>query len=386
MNKQNPEQDQPISLYQSHAVIVSTIIGVGVISMQRGIAKEVGPDGIWTILIGGLIVLVEIVLITRLMQKFPGKTLAQFSSELLSFGKKRWLGKVLSIPLLVGIGWYWLLTIAIVTRTFSEVAISAVFPQTPMEVFMITMLGSACFAAGQRPELIARFNEFLMPFLFIPGLLILTAWMEAGDWENLLPMFQVTDWKKFLQGMLTSAYSYSGYSVLFVYMAYYQQPKKAMRAHILATGTVIVGYWVTIAASISIFGPFELANLMWPTLDLIKQVEVPGQILSRLESAIIGIWVVAVFTTLVNMFGVLVDISLTTFNLEERFRKWLAWGSLPFGYLVANRPANLEQLFRWNDLAGIYEIVMTLVIILILSILTRLRADKKGDQNASSSA
>ena len=75
--------------------------------------------------------------------------------------------------------------------------------------------------------------------------------------ENFLPLFEL-NWKQVLNSVLTSSFSFAGVSVLYIFMGYYQQPKQAMKPHLLAVLTVIIGYWVTMATAIGVFGPQEL--------------------------------------------------------------------------------------------------------------------------------
>lgn len=379
------DQDQPISLYQSFALIVGTVVGVGVLGFQRGVVKEVGPNGVWTILIGGLIVVGEVFLITWVMQQFPHKNVVQLSGDLLGKRGSLRLGKVLSLPILLALSVYWLSGTAIVARIFGEVLISAIFPRTPMEVIIGILIGSVVIVASQKPQLIARFCEFLLPFLILPGGIIVVTLFQGMEWENFLPLGQVS-WNQVVRGLITSSFSFSGFSVIFMYMGDYQQPQKAMGAHLLATLTVIIGYWFTLVASIGMFGREELAFLMWPTLDLAKQVQIPGQILTRLEAPILSIWVVAVFTTMVSLLGALVNLGINYFDLKEHQRKWVAWGAAPVLFWLAFRPSDLQEVFRWNDWAGVYALITTTSVVLILLGAAWVRSRKRGESDASSSS
>lgn len=377
MRNDHLEKDQPISLYQGHALLISTFIGVGVLTYQRGIAAEVGPDAVWTILVGGLVVALEVYLITRLMQRFQGKHLVQ----LITLPRSPWIGRVLGVSFLILISLFWLAATAVVTRTFGELGVSAVMPMTPINVIMGTLIGGAALVAGQRPAVIARFNEFLLPILYLPVLLLVVAWVQEGEWENFLPLFRL-DWGPFLKGILASTFAFSGFSVLFIYMSYYQQPAKAMRTHLSAVAIITFGYWITMTSAIAVFGPNELKQLLWPTLDLVKQAEVPGQILERMESAVLSIWVVAVFTTLVNLFGAVVDLLFTFFRLNERFRRWLAWGMTPILYGLAGWPADLQELFRWGERLGWLEPMIAVIVAVILLVISWIRGRKGEKGNA----
>ncbi|GGA33117.1 germination protein [Kroppenstedtia guangzhouensis] len=385
MNRNQQQLNQSISLYQGYALVMSTLIGVGVLQFQRGIVQEAGPNGVWTILIGGLTPLAEVWLVTLLMKRFPGKNIVQLTRDLLGTDKNPRLGTWLSLPFLGALSFFWLVATAIVARTFGEVLIGAILPMTPMEVIIGTLIFSATFVVVQQVHIVARFCEFLLPVLFFPITILLLTLVQGVELENFLPLFEL-NWKQVLNSVLSSSFVFAGISVLYIFMGYYQQPKQAMKPHLLAVLTVIFGYWVTLATSIGVFGPQELTVMMWPTLDLVKQAEVPGQLLSRLESPILSIWVVAVFTTLVTIFASFVDLGVTLFNLKERHRKWLAWGAAPVIYGLAFWPSDVEELLKWGDRGGWFGFVVSFSVALILLGIAWVRGRKGRKSDASSSA
>lgn len=385
MNRNQQQLNQSISLYQGYALVMSTLIGVGVLQFQRGIVQEAGPNGVWTILIGGLTPLAEAGLITLLMKRFPGKNIVQLTRDLLGTDKNPRLGTWLSLPFLGALSIFWLVATAIVARTFGEVLISAILPMTPMDVIIGTLIASATIVVVQRPQIIARFCEFLLPVLFLPIAILLLTLVQGAELENFLPLFEL-DGKQLLNSVLTSSFPFAGASVLYIFMGYYQQPKQALKPHLLAVFTVIIGYWVTLTTAIGVFGPHELTTLMWPTMDLVKQAEVPGQLLSRLESPILSIWVVAVFTTMMTVFGAFVDLGVTLFNLKERHHKWLAWGTAPILYGLALWPSDLQQLFKWADRGGLYGFITSFSVALILLGIAWFRGRKGSKSDVSSSA
>ncbi|PTX61223.1 spore germination protein [Melghirimyces profundicolus] len=380
----SPDLDK-ISPYQSFAILFSTMLGVGVLSFQREIAKEVGPDGIWTILVGGVLILAEVWLLTRVMEKYPHKNLAQFGEVFFKNRPRPWLGKLVFLPFALLVALFFFAASAVVTRTFGEVLISTVLFRTPLEVLMLGLLGVGAAVAGNRPQVIARFNEFVFPILLLPLPLYLVSFLQEGNLDNLFPLFHL-NWVKLLKGVAASTFAYAGFSVIVVYMGYYQQPKKAVKPHLWAIGSVTFLYWIQMVVAVGVFGRAELVQLLWPTLDLLKVAAVPGMILERLESGFLAIWMVAVFTTIINLFGALVDMVVTFFGMREQHRKWVALGLLPVLYYVSYWPANLNTLFWWNKWIGRSEPLMGLVLILTFLLFAMTKRGKKGGKQDVPSA
>jgi spore germination protein len=370
------DQFNLITPYQSHCVVITTLVGVGVLTFQRGITEKVGAAAVWTILIGGLIVFAEVALLTKLMQRFSEGHLVGVFRELAARGEKGWFSTLMAAPFVLLVAAFWFSGTSYVTRTFGEVLISAVLPRTPIEVLMAIMLGVVAAVASHRLDLVARFSEILMPLLYLPVPLLVAAWVQEGSMDNLLPLFE-TDWTQVVDGVLASFLAYSGLSVLLAFMGYYRYPHRAMTPHLSGVGVVVFFYWLTLTASVAVFGTYEMKNLLWPTLDLVTVTTVPGMILERLESAFLAIWMVAVFTTLINLYAALVDVLVRWLRLQEKRRPVVSWVLFPFLFTASYLPPRLPIVIQWGEWMGWYEPVVIGLILLSLFLLSLIKGREK---------
>src|ERR1700730_8871338 len=128
-----------VTASQSGALIASTIIGVGVLTLPRTATELVHQAGWIPILIVGIISILSMYFIVNLGIRFPGKTIVQYTEELFSVKKIKWMGKIVSI--LIGLTYivFWGAACAITVRTFGEVVVSAVLIRTPIEVTVSSM-------------------------------------------------------------------------------------------------------------------------------------------------------------------------------------------------------------------------------------------------------
>lgn len=380
-------QDQPtgtITPYQGYALIVATIIAVEVLSFPRTLAKEAGPDGIWVLIIAGVISAFFLYLITRLGEKFPGKNIAQFAPQILGPKGSSWIGKILSFPLILAVGTAWIGVSAMVVRSFGEVMVGAVLLKTPLEFVMVSLCAAAAIVCSNRPEILARYAEFLLPFLYAPAILLFIAMLQKGEMENLLPLFQV-NWNQLFNGLVKSVFAFSGIKIPLIFMAFYQQPQRAMHSHLTAIGVVIIGYLGTFISSLAVFGSDEIVHLLWPTLELIKEVRIPGGIFERVESAVIVVWMIAVFATITGILGAAVQLVLASLRLHERYRKWLAWMGATVIYVVGLLPSTVENLFLWAERLGLFSMLVSIVLPLLLLGVMRVRGMKGRNYDEQSS-
>lgn len=373
------ESHEKVTPYQSYVLLLMTIIGTGVLFLPRKLAEKAGNDGIWIIIIPCLLTWLLVYLITKLCQRFPRESVVEFSQEILEPKGFKWVGTALKISVLVAYVISWLITLALVTRYFGELLVSTILRETPMEVINFTFLIFAMVIAGSKIELVAKFNELLYPLLFIPILFFIVSIIQKGDLTNILPLFEIS-WSRMLEVIFRSVYDITGFNVILIFMAYYQSTKKAVKTHSYAMIFVTAFYFLTVITSYSVFGTEAASKMLWPTIETIRPLEFPIQLFERIESGIIVIWLVASFTTVVNIFAAFIDLFMRSCQIKEENRKWMATLLLLPIYIISMLPEGGFQLYNITPKLGVYIISVDIVIpILLLSIATWRK--KKGGQN-----
>ena len=105
-------KDKQITPRQITAILASTILGAGILTLPREVAAAAGSDGHLATLLGGILATLLLLLLTRLGLRFPQQTLMEYSDLILEPvpGKNP---QYLLYHL-------WLLLAAIVVRIFGE--------------------------------------------------------------------------------------------------------------------------------------------------------------------------------------------------------------------------------------------------------------------------
>lgn len=376
---QNPDRNDNtnvITPQQSTSVIASTILGVGVLTLPRYTAEA--REAAWLVLIlSGLLTLFAIYIITKLGQRFPNRTIVDYSAHILGSRRVAWIGKGLAAPISILFIVFWFVATAVITRTFGEVIVTTVLRNTPLEVIILTMLlATLCFIMFE-VEVLARFNEILFPFIIVPGLFIAAVSFQNARIDNLLPLFTI-DWATFLKSVFKTSAAYLGFSVIILFMAYSQDNGKIVKANLTGVGIPAFVYVIVNLAGLAVFGYEELNLLVWPTLELVKSVEFPGLILERVESLFLAIWVAAVYTTVGNLFyaSCMATAQFLPFRRKDTARRWIAVLFLPLLYIIALQPQNIFELFSWLEMIGYVGFFASYMLPLILYILALIR--RKG--------
>ncbi|MBA4494766.1 endospore germination permease [Paenactinomyces guangxiensis] len=386
MAKFHQSSKETISSYQAFALIHSTMFGgVGILTLPRDVSEAAGENGIYTVLISGLIIIGVTYIISRLISRFPRETLVQFVPEILGSSKKSKLGQVLSIPFVLVPALLWLISICSVARLFAEALHTAALTQTPIEVIILSLVAVSAIAAGANPVVVARLNELFFPLKFFTVFFLITALLTRGEVTNLLPLFQV-DWKSVLHAVIVSAFAYSGYETIFIFGGYYQKPKQTFTVLSLAVASITIVYWLSFIAVNSVFGVEEVKRLTWPGIELIKVIENPGIVLERMESATLSIWAASVFVAMTNLFTALVQVFKHFFAMKEKTTRRIPWLFLPVTYVIAMYPDSVQDVFRYTGWVGLFGFATSLLIPGILLLIAVIRKKRGADSCETTSA
>ena len=367
-----------ITSTQAAVLITSTMIGVGVLTLPRSSTEAAHQFGWWSVLTGLLLSIAAVFVIYKLGARFPDRTLVGICEQV--FGSKRhaWVGRVLSAPVLIFFFAYWAILTAIIARTFGEVVVTAVLTNTPLEVIVGTMLMLCFVVASYEEEVVARINEVLLLLIVVPILFISFSAYQNARLEYIMPFFPTKKhYMDVLSGVLPSLSTYLGFDVVMMFNRGLEREKNIFRAHYYGVLIPGVVYLLIVIAGIMSFGYEELSKQAWPTLELIKSVNVPGLILERMEAVFLGVWVAAVFTSAGNYFYC----SVCSFTEQFRIRKqiWVVLVFIVGTYYMAMWPKNINEMFtllEWMGYFGLAESYVLPGLLLLLAALRKL--DESG--------
>lgn len=368
---------------QVMSLITSTIIGVGVLTLPRTVTETAHQSGWISVIIGGCLGAAILWLILKLGKRFEGLGLINISEEVLGAKNHKRLGRILTFPFILLFLLYWMSTTAGVARTFGEVVVTAVLIRTPLEVIVGSMLLVAFVLVLYDLEVVARVNEVLLPIIIIPVLFIAILSFQSADFIRLLPIFAV-DWKTLLQSGFFASFAYLGYELIALFSGNMKLNRETTRAAMLGIGVPILVYALIAVAGISAFGYEELQQLMWPTLELVKTTEMPGLILERLESAFLGVWVAAVFTTSANLFFSICFATKKVLNLKTH--RYIAVILLPLLYFLAMWPQNVHQLFQYLQYAAYAGLGLSFFGPLLIILMAMIRKKSVGSSSRRSAS
>ncbi|MDF2959746.1 MAG: spore germination protein [Paenibacillus sp.] len=282
--------------------IASMILGMGVLTLPRNIANSTRFfDGWISIALAGTASLVMVWILSSLTSSFPKRTFFEYVSLITS----KPVGYVMT-------GLFsssYLLFTAYEIRSLAEVAKQYLFNKTPIEFIALFFWLVIIYAvAGSRVGLL-RLNLLFFPIVAVVLSLVLFLNVGLIEPRHFKPMF-VSDWRGIAKGAQNSGFSFLGFEIVLVYAVYLKKPEQAVKAAV--TGTLIP-FFVYLVLYLFVIGVFSYSitkEIDFPTIELAKEVEVPGAFFERFESFFFTIWIMTIFNTTAMAF----DVSLFTLH------------------------------------------------------------------------
>lgn len=173
-------RQRSITWFQASAVVISSIIGGGVLDIPR-IAAATADSGAPLITLAGIaIALLGIWLITVLGMRFPKENLFQYSQHI--------LGKPVAYSVNLCMVLFFVILTALTVRQFGEVVVSAVLRKTPIEVTIIILLLLATVTTRRNIIRFSYIHMFYLPFILGPVLGIALISLQNAEVLNLQPI------------------------------------------------------------------------------------------------------------------------------------------------------------------------------------------------------
>lgn len=363
-------ENDKISLRQLQMLIILDIFGTSIITLPRLTAEMAGADG-WLLIIGaGAIIAIYAFVLNMLSREYPQLTFVELSQKIMT--------KPIGIVLSIGFAIKLVLTTGLELRVFCEIIRQTMLFTTPIGVTAGVMLLVAAYAAARGYECRARVAEVLVPIVFIPLIFVFVVAAFNTDFTNLQPAFKISG-ANFAKGSLMTAFSFQGIEFLLLAHPFITKSKNAGKASAQAILVLTALMTATTAITIARFGAEEVKMKLWPVLQMMDTIDIPGSFIERQDVFMMWFWIISAFAG-VNAGIFLISLIFSRLSNKRNTRKTLAFLILPVLFVVAMYPndiAKTYELLNWCNkyLGTTYLFIVPLIVLLV----SKLRG-KKAEQ------
>ncbi|MFB5660395.1 endospore germination permease [Alteribacillus sp. HJP-4] len=332
-------KDEKISTGTLGIVIASFLMGVGILTVPRTVTTATGGFGGWLSLLatGLLFIVIGGFAAGYLLKMFPGENLILFGSRILT----KPLNAVVCFLFLL----YFTAAASLHCRILSDVMKLYVLDTTPPTVIIGSLLLVSTYVVSHGINTIVRLNILFFPLVF--GILALILFLNVrGDFtlEEVRPFF-VPDIAVYTKGITSSLYVFVGIGLLYFLAPFIKRPEKIPLSVAIGIGVVTFSNIITLFIAVGIFNFAAVQNIVYPTIELAKDIAIPGAFIERIEAFYMTVWVLAIFSA-VSSTHYVVSLGMSQlFNGKQKL--WAIW-PLPLFFLIAMAPENIDEYFRWK--------------------------------------
>lgn len=358
-------KNEGITSYGLFSTIVVTTIGIGIFSYPRSLAETVGNDGWLVNIMAGAICYVMLLAIWIVVKK---NNFNHFS-----YMVRDRLGRIIGDLVMLLLALYHLVGISLGMRTFVEVIKMYLLEKTPTEFLLIITILAGMYLIRGGLQILVRFNEVSMMVMFIPMFIILLFLLNITDFTNLLPVFNNNP-VNYMNGLMESTFAFGGLNIALMMTPFLrdkQEGAKVMRRSILF---ITFFYTLIVVLTIAVFSKYAAKDLLWPTITMVKSINLPGTFVERWEGVVMALWIIYYFTTFINGLYFSSYIAKEVFVLGDL--KISSLVIMPCIYLIAMYPDNIAEVFQ---LSGLIMPVFTIITFLGIPALLFLFSRGKKD-------
>ena len=282
-----------ISTRQVFRLFVFDFIGMSTLVLPAKLAKTTGADGVFAIVIGGILSTAYLWYLVRIMRGMD--------SDLITYTKcalPRWGAAVMLVLLTI----YCILEAGYGAYIFVDVMKGGLIGGESYTLLLLLILAVAAYAIQSGIESRARVYEILFWVLLVPLFLLL--WIAASDTtpEYLGPFLAASVSDMVWGGTRVFHYLTPVFLILF-FPAYIRKDaaKKMTAAVFTALWAAVVVFVVFYLILLGSFGDKAMAHMRYPALTLMSNIHLRGSFLKRLDAFLLAIWFFTLFA-LINVF------------------------------------------------------------------------------------
>lgn len=366
------DNQKNITVLQAVFIIMSSMIGVSVLSLPRIVAAETNTGVLVSISIGLLILLIGIIFVTLLGMRFPTQSFIEYSEVLIG----KWLSRFMGVVLVLIFMW---LTSGIL-REFVDVMNAFLLVNTPHFVVLMTILLVVAITSRNDIQTFAIILFFYLPFIVIPAFALVLFAIPDATVINIQPYLgNLTSFNQLVKGgieLVGLPFSQITLLILSVIIPYMKAPQKAIKGGIIGWFASFLFILIIIGTCIAVLGVQVVQKETWPILTLARRTELPMEILERLDVFYVIIWIISGFTTMLS--GYILVIYNASKILSFKHHRKLSFLVFPIFILIVLSYESSTHYYYIMERYGKYCLLITFMYPILLYIIALIR--RKGVQ------
>lgn len=355
-------------------ILVLTLTSYNVITIAKEMAVSAGTGAWLTLLVTSLFFGLVAVVIASLNNRFQGKTLFEYSAQLVS----RPGSYIVSFVFLL---YFLFITVLLVTQE-AKVLKEDFFPKTPLWVFPLVSIPVFCYIANKGITTIARLCELVGIIFICTALFVHILMLTEGRLSYILPLFnpdEIGDYAKATEKAITA---FIPISVLFAIPFTQKNGNKSKKVAFFSLITIGLFYILVVMSSIMKVGLNDIAHYEDSLIVAIRDTEPEFlEIITRLDILYLTVGFAGLFMGISVLMTAMVEFLCRMFKKIRRPIIVAAVGIVIFGlYLVTSSISGYVEFSVESEMyfALVFSVLIPIVLWVIALIKSSKRKEKKN--------
>lgn len=267
--------DDKITTSQASIILTNSMLGAGILTLPRNVVKAVQTPDAWiSVVLGGIVVSLVILVMVKLSQQFPGKTVFQYSKRIVG----NFPGSVMSTILIL----YFIVIAGFEIRVLAEVTLFFLLEGTPIWAIVMPFIWVGTYLVYGGINSMARVFQIVFPISIFILIICYILSTRIFDIQHLRP-FLSEGMMPVIRGMKSSILIFTGCEVVMTMTAFMEHPQQAVKGMMVGLSIPLVLYLVTVVMVIGGLSINSVITSTWPTIDLVRSFEISGFFLNDLN-------------------------------------------------------------------------------------------------------
>lgn len=349
-----------ISKHQLFFMIIQSQVGIGILGLPYQVFQRSETDGWISILIAGAIIQVIMFIYIYLFKLNKNELFYNIIAKY--FGK--WIGKCVVFLYFI----YFFAISSLISMLFVEIIDIWILPVTPNWIVGIMFVYLALMLGSDSIRTIARFNVLISPLLILIIVMPALALKDAHI-LYLLPIGQ-SGIKNIIVGSKDALLAMLGFEILlFILPISMGSMNKKAFVLMLSNITLTCSYCILVLITYMYFSPDEIKIVPQPLLYVLRSFSF--KIIERVDLIFLTIWVMVVYTSLVNYFYLMMNTGKYLIPKKKYHRSlsiFLGFSLVLVDYLIDDNSFKLAKVAEHitNTSFIFFFVIPTLLFILSL--------------------
>ncbi|MCM3601007.1 spore germination protein [Robertmurraya korlensis] len=351
-----PKESYVVSNFFIFFIMISSINGTGLLGFQNILAKNAKQDGWIVVLSIGISILLILWLIYKILQAESNDIMAVHNDI---FGK--FTGSVLSVIISI----YFLSASIFVFRTYLEIVRVWAFPSVSVIELGVLMLLIIYYIVSGGFRVV---TGICFLFALIPSILFLFSLffpLKFVHLNNLSPILNIS-FPDFIKGFKESSPIFFGFETLLIYFPLLKNGESSKKWASYAIIYTIFLFTIVTLISFTYFSIGQLINSKWPTLEMIKIIELP--FVERFDFIFVFSWLAVIIPTICLHIWSVCRIYKRLFDIKPRISLVISLGIVFLSTVGIDNYFKLEMFNKYVYAAGFYFVYFYIPLIFVIKI------------------